>query len=310
MRLSIQEIQYVLTVAETGNITKAAETLFISQPALSQAIMKIEVNIGATLFVRDKKKMSLTQEGHLFVKNGTKILRYMDQIEQDIQKRAQLTREQLRIGIPYYLGSQIMPPALKVYHQKYPEIQVLLLEKPTNQLEEELLRQTIDLAVLPLPFQSSKISYKPLFEGSMCLLMPENSPLLQYCQGEPRRIDLAKLSDVPFISTNAQIGQRSAIVFDLMMRGAKTSPKTVFVSKNFNTVKQMVACDMGVALIPSVYVSKEELSSLGLVCIPPLENQSYQWSVVAAYHTAFPLPESAKKFIRVLRTYFQQDTDA
>lgn len=307
MRLSTQEIQYVLTVAETGSMTKAAEKLFISQSALSQAIMKTEVNIGVPLFDRDKKKLPLTEAGKLFVKNGAKIIQYMEQIELDIQKRALLTQEQLRIGIPYYLGSQIMPPALKAYHQKYPEIQVLLLEKSSCQLEDELLRQAIDLAVLPLPFQSSKIIYEPLFEGPMCLLIPADSPLLQCCQGEPRRIDLSKLGDVPFISTDAQIGQRSAVVFDLMMKRARISPKTVFISKNFSTVKQMVACGMGVALIPSVYVSEEELLSLGLVCILPLESQSYQWSVAVAHDGVHPLSNVAKGFVQVLKAYFQQD---
>lgn len=309
MRLSTQEIQYVLAVAETGSMTKAAGKLFISQSALSQAIMKTEVNIGASLFDRDKKKLPLTEAGELFVKNGAKIIQYMEQIERDIQKRARLTQEQLRIGIPYYLGSQVMPPALKAYHQGYPEIQVLLLEKSSLQLEDELLRQAIDLAVLPLPFQSSKILYEPLFEGPMCLLMQAGSPLLRFCRGEPRRVDLAELNDVPFISTDARIGQRSAVVFDLMMKRAKISPKTVFVSKNFSTVKQMVARGMGVALIPSVYVSEEELASLGLVCIPPLESQSYQWSVAVAHHEARPLSGVAKGFVEVLRAYFQQKAE-
>lgn len=307
MRLSTQEIQYVLAVAETGSITKAAEKLFISQSALSQAIMKTEVNIGALLFDRDQKKLPLTEAGVMFVKYGTKIIRYMEQIEQDIQKRARLTHEQLRIGIPYYLGSQVMPPALKAYHQKHPEIQVLLLEKSSSQLEDELLRQSIDLAVLPLPFQSSKIAYEPLFEGPMSLLIPANSPLLRFCRGNPPKIDLTKLSDVPFISTDAQIGQRSAVVFDLMLKRAKISPKTVFVSKNFSTVKQMVACGMGVALIPSVYISEEELASLGLVCVLPLESQSYQWVVATARHGGRPMSGAAKGFVQVLKAYFQQD---
>ncbi len=306
VRLSTQEIQYVLTVAETGSITKAAEKLFISQSALSQAIMKTEVNIGAPLFDRDKKKLPLTEAGVLFVKNGAKIIHYMEQIERDIQKRSRLTQKQLRIGIPYYLGSQVMPPALKAYHQEYPEIQVLLLEKSSFQLEDELLRQAIDLAVLPLPFQSSKIIYEPLFEGPMCLLIPAGSPLLRFCRGDPGRIDLTELGDVPFISTDAQIGQRSAVVFDLMMKRAKIAPKTVFVSKNFSTVKQMVACGMGVALIPSVYVSEEDLSALGLVRILPLESQSYQWSVTVAHHEARPLSGVAKGFVQVLKSYFQQ----
>jgi len=310
MRLSIQEIQYVLTVGETGNITKAAEKLYISQPALSQAIIKIEANIGVPLFVRDKKKMSLTEEGRLFVKSGARILEYAERIESEIRKRSKYTQDQLRVGVPYYLGSRIMPPALKVYHQKHPEIQVFLLEKTSAQLEDELLRRSIDLAVLPLPFQSSKIGHDLLFEGPMCLLMPAEPSLLRYCEGVPRRIDLTKLDDVPFISTDAQFGQRSALIFDLMMRRAKIVPKKVFVSKNFSTVKHMVACGMGVALIPSVYVSREELSRLNLVCVPPLESQSYQWSVAVAYQSAYPLSAPARKFIRVLKDYFQGDAAA
>lgn len=307
MRLSIQEIQYVLAVEETGSITKAARKLFISQPALSQAVMKIEADIGVPLFTRDKKKMSLTEEGRLFVKSGAKIVEYVDLIESEIQKRARLTQDQLRVGIPYYLGSRIMPSALKAYRQEYPETPVFLLEKSSGQLEEELLRQTIDLAVLPLPFQSSKIEHELLFEGPMCLLMPAKPSLLCHCQGTPRRIDLTKLVDVPFLSTNAQIGQRSALIFDLMMRRAKITPKTLFVSKNFSTVKQMVACGMGVALVPSAYVSEEELSRLGLVRVLPLESQSYQWSVAVAYQSACPLSVPAKRFIRVLKDFFQQD---
>lgn len=307
MRLSIQEIQYVQVVAETGSITKAASSLYVSQPALSQAIMKIEANLGVSLFTRNKKAFSLTPEGEYFVKKASEIMHYINLIDDAVNKQLQATSEELRIGIPHYLGSKIIPPILKLYRNKYPDIRIILSEDSSMNLESQLLECNIDLAVFPLPIQAPNIAYTPLFECPLGLLMSAKSPLVEKCHTDENSnliIDLENIKDINFISTNDMYGQRTAVVFNQVLKSAGIYNPPAFVSKNFNTIMRMVANGLGVSLIPKAYINNEEMQDLDLVIASLPDNQAYTWTVVAAYNKTNSFTRPAKDFLDIMKQHF------
>ncbi|MFA6505717.1 MAG: LysR family transcriptional regulator, partial [Treponemataceae bacterium] len=103
MNLSLREIEYVLTVAAEENITRASEKLYIAQPSLSQAIKKIEDEIGHPLFTRVKNKIKLTEEGRLFVESGQQINKTVRDLENKLNALSQNNCGHLALGMPFHL---------------------------------------------------------------------------------------------------------------------------------------------------------------------------------------------------------------
>ena len=112
--MNIKHFQYIRAVAECPTLSAAAEKLFISQPALSQQIRKIEDELGAELFSRDGHSMTLTPQGEIFLRGGTRIIQIYDSLRQEIQLSKAIEVSAVRFGIsPFY--SQHYLPAAEVF---------------------------------------------------------------------------------------------------------------------------------------------------------------------------------------------------
>lgn len=312
MNISIREIKYILTVAEEKNISRAALKLNISQPALSQAILKIEATIGVPLFARNKNGFSLTNIGHIFVEYGTKILESMDAIENYLHPSDTHTQESLSVGIPYYLSSIIMPPVLHEFDKAHPNINIMLTELPSHNLETELIQRRISMAIIPLPIQSTGIDYTELIHSRMSIFLSEDDPLTKKlytkegCDGN--YIDLHELRDAPFIMLKKN--QRTTTVAETLMHNANIDHKISYVTQNFDTLKQLVSNGMGIALVPDIYITETEEKSLKLTRAYLEESQDFPWIIVAAYEAGSRLSRGSYDFIRFIKkTWIQYNSD-
>ncbi len=151
--MNLRNLQIFLTVAEEMNITKAANKLFISQPAVSKAIKNLETELSIQVFVRDKHKgLSLTEVGQEIVTLG----RQMKGIEQRIYEIADqennLMRGKLKIGCFPAVSKNILPEAFAIYKYKYPNVNIELHEGTSNQIKEWVSERLIDIGIAVSPF--------------------------------------------------------------------------------------------------------------------------------------------------------------
>lgn len=307
MNLSLREIEYVLTVAAEENITRAAEKLYIAQPSLSQAIKKIEDEVGYPLFTRVKNKIKLTEEGKLFAEAGVQINKTIRDLQNKLHEHEQLSFGHLAIGMPYHLGAFLVPPILAEFRERYPNVKIDLYENHSSDLENMLIAGTIDLAVLPMPLNNTTLSYEPLLSSRMVLIMGKENPLnhLSYEKGHKERhryFDLKNAAEEPFILGTP--GQRIRSVTELIFKYAGISPRIALHSKNIETIKHIAATGMGLALIPEQYL-REEDESLAANIYYLEGKQDYKWIVVAAYLTSAYLSPAAKQFIALMNSYYE-----
>ena len=143
--LELYRIFYV--VAKSKNMTRAGEELFISQPAISQAIKKLETELGGTLFLRSNKGMELTEEGKMFYSYIKDALELINNAEAEFTSFKDLDKGEVKIGISTTLTKLVLMDTIKEFHKNYPNIDIKITNELTSNLIEDLKRGKLDFVI-------------------------------------------------------------------------------------------------------------------------------------------------------------------
>ena len=173
-----QEMEYIYEVYREKNFTRAAEKLFITQPALSMAIQKAEERIGMPIFDRSTRPLSLTDAGKAYMEY-IESARLLDaEFAQQIQDIKALDTGRIAIGGSHYLNAYILPPILAGFMEQYPNVEIVLREASSAELVEKLKRQEIDLTFHCSPEFIQDSPRYPAFQDTVLLAVPaEMDPL-------------------------------------------------------------------------------------------------------------------------------------
>ncbi len=153
MDLNLLKTFYV--VAITGNITKAANMLYISQPAVTKSIKKLESMLGGTLFVRTKKGVILTEEGNVFFKYVKDIIEDIKNAKNKFNSLVHLEEGKIHIGASATVSKHFLMPYLERFHEMYPNIDIIITNELTDNLVKDLRNGYIDFLVTNLPMNGS-----------------------------------------------------------------------------------------------------------------------------------------------------------
>ena len=143
-----KELLYIKTIAEEHNITKAAEKLHVAQPSLTQCIKRIEKSLDCPLFYRKKTGLVLTDGGKLYYETACRILKIWDQFSEEISNRNQMNGGKLTIGASWYNTILILTRVLGTYSERYPNVDVRLVEKNSSGLAQQLEKGELDLVLV------------------------------------------------------------------------------------------------------------------------------------------------------------------
>lgn len=163
--MNLKEQTYVCVLAECGNITKAAERLFISQPALSIYISTLEKNLGVRLFDRSGKRFTLTWAGEMYVEKARKMLDLKAEFDEGL---AEITGERagrLRIGVQLRRETWLIPPVLARFKSEYPRIQVVIQEGNHKELMQMFNAYELDLVLMNGADVKGGMQAQELFSG-------------------------------------------------------------------------------------------------------------------------------------------------
>lgn len=167
--MDIRQLKHLDALAKNGSFTKAAESLNMAQPALSQSIKRLELSLGVTLVNRGgatnkrDKRLSLTAEGAALHQHALLIIKQLKQAEAHIKSMANLTKGEVRIGVPGMLGSFYLPSRLMAFRHQYPDLKLSLFEGGTRDSLKMLSREEVDIAIITAQ------DLKPEFESHLLL---------------------------------------------------------------------------------------------------------------------------------------------
>lgn len=283
--LTFRSLEYVITLAEEGNFTKAANRLYITQPSLSQAIKRIEQECDVELFYRAKNRVILTDQGRHFLETGRKVLEMMDGLEQEICKQSETVCGHLTIGAGYMLGAILVPRIVASFRKQYPYFSTRLVEAPSSELERSTVNGDIDVCFLLLPVRESALYTKPLLSGKILLVMSKNNPLNQLAfkstDSDKMFFDLKKAYSATFIRSRE--GNRTETINEAIFQKAGFSPNVSMQVRNIATALHLVCNSNDLFLLPDIYYYGLNFHLQYSLNTYYLDGDKEEWTLVAAH---------------------------
>ena len=170
-------MQYIYQVYQAGSFTKAAEKLYLTQPALSMAVRQEEKNLGAALFDRSRRPLTLTQAGEAYIR-AVEQLKYLESdLSRELEDLRDLNTGRLHIGGTHYLNCFLLAEVLSGFSKRYPGIQLQVSEDSSARLATRLERRELDLTFSCAPEHIERFEHQPAFFDHILLAVPRESPL-------------------------------------------------------------------------------------------------------------------------------------
>ena len=256
--MNIRSFQYFVTISEKPTLSAAADALYISQPALSQQIRKIEEEVGAELFIRKGHTMTLTPAGEAFLLCSRRILQFYEAMQREVKMLSVAEKDTVHMGISPFYSQHYLPKILPPFLQQHPQINVDIVEENSVNLENKLLRGELDFCALPLYPKNELLEYETIYHEKILLAVPKNHPINSNYPADALisktypSIDLALMKNEPFIGLK-KIQKFSAIGLRLCEE-AGFAPRTICETMNWETVHLMIASGLGVGFVPEIMI--------------------------------------------------------
>ncbi len=298
-----RDCELVLAIAREGSISRAAARLYMSQPALSQFLSRLEAQLGAKLFVRSANGLKPTYAGECYIQTAERILKLCNDFQVELCNINSLHKGKIQVGATVHLGSYIFPLLLPRYKERYPNIEVLITESRSEDLERALAHNELDIALMHTPFRTVEAEYEIIARDPYVMVVAESNPLASQIyekDGKPY-IDLRLFAKEKYIL--AYPTQRVRQISDRILEKAGITPDITFMTSSVETAMRVACVGQGVTLMPQSYIS------LFTCPIPPhfcyLED-IYEpwWTFVAAYPKDSELSGPAMEMVRILREVY------
>lgn len=240
--MDIHQFEYVMAIAEEKSFSAAAKKLYISQPSLSQYIMRLEKQLGIKLFDRTANPLVLTFAGEKYLESAKNILNLENRLRRELGDIADSKKGRLTIGIPIPTENYILPLLLPEFHKQFPGIEIVIKEHSSAHLEELLIEAKVDIALLYLPVQNKEILYEPISVEKVFLIAPPASEL-----EEQKRLEFSYLENKNFILLKR--GKRMRFVADEIFKHAEFRPNILLEVGSSDTAYRLSAAGMGFTFI-------------------------------------------------------------
>lgn len=272
--MEIRHLLYFKIVAEELHFRKAATRLFISQPPLSRQIRELEEELGVQLFLRNNKRVSLTDAGKYFKTEVDEVLARLEESKRIVKQIHAGESGEFKIGYISSVYQTYLAEVLKSMHQLFPFIKTSLYEVPTITQIHELEQGKLDVGILRAPVHSEKLTLKSLFFDPFVVVIPASG------QFNTHQELVLLIKNSPFIFFNKEFApQYSDRLLEICERmGFK--PDITHEANNVHSILQLVEAGLGVSILPASL--KQQYAYLQVSFIE-LENIPVNTEVVLAY---------------------------
>jgi DNA-binding transcriptional LysR family regulator len=291
MNLEISELESFLVLARSLHFRKASEQLFLSQPALSRKIRRLEEKISGPLFLRTRRKVALTEAGRTLLPKARRLLEEAESALAATQAAVEGKAGTLRIGFGIASVAEILPRTILRFRKNYPEVQLTMRDMSSPSQVAALLDAHLDVGILRMPVAHPELISVPLFRERLVLV---SSAATSY----RRREGLAGFRDKPFILIGRAV---SATLNDQCLnlcRRAGFTPNVVQEASETFTILNLVRAGLGVSLVPS---SAERMKVPGLHFHPVHTNEA-TWRIGVAWRRESERHSLISRFVEIIRT--------
>jgi LysR family hydrogen peroxide-inducible transcriptional activator len=245
--MNLRDLRYLVALADLKHFGRAAEACFVSQPTLSTQIKKLEDELDVALVERAPRRVMLTETGLQIAERARGVLREIDQIRELARRTRDPESGTIRLGFFPTLGPYLLPHVVPGLRERFPKLELLLVEEKTATLIRMLHEGRLDAAGLALPIHDDQLHTEFLFEEPFVLAVPANHPLTR----RPT-LKTSDLADQNVLLLEDGHCLRDQALDVCHMAGA--NEKTGFRATSLETLRQMVAAHVGITLLPALAV--------------------------------------------------------
>jgi DNA-binding transcriptional LysR family regulator len=290
--MHIETLKVFCDVVETGSFSLAASQNFITQSAVSQQLRALEAKYRCKLLERSRGGAKPTPQGDILYRTSREIIdRYRD-VESELQHSCAVVGGHLRVAIVYSVGIHELPPYLKEYLRKYPDVNVHVEYSRPNKIYENVISQQIDLGVVAYPQKHPQIAVTPIRDDYLVLACPPEHPLANL-----KRIPVARLNGEAMVAYERDIATRKAT--DQMLRSHHVAVTYNGEYDNIETIKRAVEIGQGVAIVPLPAVQRE--LECGTLKVVRLADETVLRPLGIIHKKGRQLSPAAVKFIEILK---------
>ncbi|MBO7743338.1 LysR family transcriptional regulator [Paenibacillus sp. MWE-103] len=301
--MDFKQLKYFLAIAEEKQITRAAKLLHMEQPPLSRQLMLMEEELGAKLFERGRKQLTLTAAGELLRSKAESLLAQLDETMLEVRELEEGVRGTLSIGAVVSCVS-ILPKPIRQLRAAYPQITFKITEGDHFLLGEMLAKRAIELVVSRLPFETgilpSKLSTLPLPSDPYVTVFPSSWVPRPRAGGEEQSIGMRELAEYPLLTlkTDNTIRMHEQVVNEFRRHGLE--PNIICECSSVTVIMSLIASGIGATVFP-----KSILNSFpyGDVTMLPIRDANFQSDIGILWLKDHRLSKRAQHFL----DYFQSD---
>lgn len=211
--LNFRQLLIFLTVAELGSFTKAANKLYMTQPAISWQIKSLETELGLKLIERRERNITLTEAGILFYNDAKRLYHLYEKLLADMEEYKGLGSGKIRLGASTIPGEYLLPTYIGKFKELYPETKITLSIADTQTIVEKLLGDSIQLGVIGAQIEEAKLILTPFLKDELILIADINHPWAQN-----QEVNLADLASKSYVLREKGSGTRMVLAQELMER--------------------------------------------------------------------------------------------
>lgn len=278
------KVRTLIRVVDEGGFTRAANSLHLTQPAVSHHIRQLEMEYGIHIFRQDKKELTLTPEGEVLVKYARRIIAVERAARQAIEDSRRSLRH-LSVGLTPTAGENRMPQVLALYCHEHPQVHINIVTDTINNLYQRMELYGLDLAVVEGALPGQKFNSILLDTDYLCVITSPENPFARR-----QSIQLSELKGERLILRSAKASTRT--LFDGYLQSCGESVQNFNVMMELDNVamiKELVGQNLGVSVIAKS-ACREEVRA-GRLAAVPIENASMSRDIRLIYHNDFGHPD-------------------
>lgn len=291
--MTLNELRYIIAVARERNFRRAADRCFVSQPALSLGVQKLEDELGVQLFERSKTEIAVTPVGQQVVEQAQRVLEEVARLKTVARQGQDPLTGPLRLGVIYTVGPYLLPELIPVLHQSAPHMPLDVEENTTANLEQLLRSGSIDVAIVALPFEAPGVVTEPLYDESFVVAVPQSHPWAQREAVGAEELSSEKV--LLLASGHCFSNQVVEACPELQRKGGE-----VLQGNSLETIRNMAASGLGVTVLPCSANSERYRSPL--LKMLPFQDPVPSRRVALAWRKSFVREEAILVLAEAIRS--------
>ena len=289
--MTLSELKFIVAVAKEKNFRRAADKCFVSQPALSLAIKKLEEELKVSLFERNRTEVKITPIGEKIINQAIIVLDEASKLKDISSKGQEQLNTPLKVGLIYSVAPYLLPLIIPVLRKKTPEMPLDVEENITKNLEVALKNGSIEAAVIALPFEIPGTECIPLYDEEFNVVVPTN-----HAWAKKKEIVAKDLSTEKVLLLNNEHCFSEQVVEACPELSKKSE---VLQGNSLETIRNMVASNLGISVLPKTATAINYNNPL--VKVIPFKKPAPFRRIAIAYRKSTVRMEAIEKFVMALK---------